>query len=75
MIRGTIISLTPIQLLPTFTYASAYNPTFLRLYARHLSALGFPIPYEDQDGAYERYTGDAAVPGKGELLIWRPRAS
>jgi formylmethanofuran dehydrogenase subunit C len=75
MNRGTIISLTPLQILPTFSYAATYNPTFLRLYARHLGTLGFPIPYEDQDGAYERYIGDAAVPGKGELLIWKPRAS
>ena len=73
MLRGTIISLTPIQLLPTFSSASTYNPTFLRLYARHLLTLGFAMPYEDRDGAYERYTGDAAVPGKGEILIWKPK--
>jgi formylmethanofuran dehydrogenase subunit C len=72
--RGTIISLTPIRLLPTFSYACAYNPTFLRLYARHLSTLGFSIPYEEREGAYQRYTGDAAVPGKGEILVWKPRA-
>jgi formylmethanofuran dehydrogenase subunit C len=74
MLRGTIVTLTPVQLLPTFSYASTYNPTFLRLYAKHLSTLGFTIPYEEQDGGYQRYTGDAAVPGKGELLIWKPRA-
>lgn len=72
MVRGTIVSLTPIRLLPTFSHASTYNPTFLRLYAKHLGTLGFPIPYEDQDGAYQRYTGDASVPGKGEILIWQP---
>jgi formylmethanofuran dehydrogenase subunit C len=72
MIRGTIISLTPIQLLPTFSYASTYIPTFLRMYARHLAALGFTIPYEDRDGAYQRYNGDACVPGKGEILVWKP---
>ena len=72
--RGTIISLTPIRLLPTFSYACAYNPTFLRLYAKHLSTLGFSIPHEEKDGAYQRYTGDAAVPGKGEILVWKPRA-
>jgi hypothetical protein len=27
-------------------------------------------PPEEQGGAYERYTGDASVPGKGELLVW-----
>jgi len=70
MIRGTIISLKPIQLLPTFSYASTYNPTFLRLYARYLAALGFTIPYEDRDGAYRRYSGDTCVPGKGEILVW-----
>jgi formylmethanofuran dehydrogenase subunit C len=75
MKRGTIISLTPIQILPTFSYAATYNPTFVRLFARHLGTLGFPMPDGDQDGAYERFTGDAAVPGKGELLIWKPRAS
>src|SRR5262247_2949768 len=39
MIRGTIITLSPIPVLPTFAYASTYNPTFLRLYARHLATL------------------------------------
>ena len=75
MIRGTIISLTPIELLPTFSYASTDNPTFLRVYARHLETLGFTIPYDDQHGAYRRYTGDAAVPGKGEIFVWKPRDS
>jgi formylmethanofuran dehydrogenase subunit C len=75
MIRGTIVSLRPIRLLPTFGLAATYNPTFLRLYARRLAALGFTIPYEDQDGAYQRYTGDASVPGKGEILVWKPRAA
>ncbi len=73
--RGTIISLVPIRLLPTFAYACTYDPTFLRLYARHLSTLGFSIPNAEQDGAYDRYTGDAAVPGKGEILVWKPRTS
>jgi formylmethanofuran dehydrogenase subunit C len=67
MIRGTIITLAPIQLLPTFAYACTYRPTFLPLYARYLSAFGLAIPGEDD---YRRYTGDAAVPGKGEILIW-----
>jgi formylmethanofuran dehydrogenase subunit C len=74
MVRGTIISLTPITLLPTFSYASTYNPTFVRVYAKHLAALGFSIPYEDRDGAYQRYAGDACVPGKGEILVWQPSA-
>jgi formylmethanofuran dehydrogenase subunit C len=72
MSRGTIVSLAPIPLLPTFPYASTYNPTFLRLYSRHLSTLGFTLPCEDGEGAYQRYTGDTSVPGKGEILVWKP---
>jgi len=75
MNRGTIVSLRPLPLLPTFLYASTYIPTFLRLYARHLGMLGFTIPYEEHDGTYQRYTGDTSVPGKGEILVWNPRAS
>ena len=72
MMRGTIVSLKPIPLLPSFMYSSTYTPTFLRLYARHLGTLGFTIPYEEQDGAYQRYIGDTAMPGKGEILVWKP---
>ena len=75
MVRGTIVSLKAIRLLPTFSYACAYNPSFLHLYARRLRELGVAIPHEAQDGAYQRFTGDASVPGKGEILVWRPHAS
>jgi formylmethanofuran dehydrogenase subunit C len=73
MVRGTIVSLTPLRLLPTFAYACAYNPAFLNLYAKQLRSLGFSVPADAQQGAYQRYTGDAAVPGKGEILIWQPQ--
>ena len=73
MARGTIVSLVPLRLLPTFAYACDYNPTFLNLYAKHLGTLGISIPTATQDGAYQRFTGDGSVPGKGEILIWRPR--
>jgi formylmethanofuran dehydrogenase subunit C len=75
MVRGTIVSRTPLQLLPTFAYACSYHPTFLRLYVRHLQSLGVALPYEGRDGMYERYTGDTSVPGKGEILVWKPHAS
>jgi formylmethanofuran dehydrogenase subunit C len=75
MSRGTIVSLTPVRLLPTFSYACAYNPVFISLYAKHLRPLGIELPCAAQDGAYQRFTGDGAVPGKGEILVWRPRAS
>jgi formylmethanofuran dehydrogenase subunit C len=75
MVRGTIVALTPVPLLPTFSYACAYNPVALRLYANHLRPFGFRIPVEVADGAYHRYTGDTSVPGKGEVLVCRPRGS
>ena len=75
MVRGTIISLSPIHLLPTFVYACTYNPTFLNLFARHLAALGCAIPVDARNGGYQRYTGDTCVPGKGEILVWKPRKS
>jgi len=70
MMRGTIISLKPIQMLPTFSYACRYTPDVLRLYSRHLKELGVNLPYAPQDGAYNLYSGDASVPGKGEILVW-----
>jgi formylmethanofuran dehydrogenase subunit C len=75
MVRGTIISLKPIPMMPTFIYACAYNPTFVRLYAKHLARFGLTIPVEFQAGVYQRYTGDTSVPGKGEILVWQPDAS
>lgn len=75
MVRGTIVSLKPLRLLPTFASACAYQPTFLRLYAKHLRSLGVALPGDGPEGTYQRYIGDTSVPGKGEILVWRPHAS
>jgi formylmethanofuran dehydrogenase subunit C len=74
MRRGTIVSLAPVPLLPTFSYACSYHPPFLRIYASHLRTLGVSIPTDAREGAYQRFTGDGSVPGKGEILIWRAHA-
>ena len=74
MVRGTIVAFREIHLLPTFSYACLYNPVFLNLYVKHLISLGFSIPDSSRGGAFERYIGDASVPGKGEILVWRPDA-
>ena len=63
MNRGTIISLAPIPLLPSFLYASTYNPTFLGLYAKHLGTLGITfrsIQERRLPALYGRYLGDRA---------------
>ena len=75
MMRGTIISLVPIPLLPSFLYATTYIPSFVGLYAKHLMTLGISLPHDVADGAYCRYTGDTSVVGKGEILVWSPRTS
>lgn len=72
MMRGTIISLVPVPMLPTFSFACSCNPTFLRLVARYLAQLGITIPFEPQEGCYDLFSGDASVPGKGEIFLWRP---
>jgi len=65
MTRGTIVSLKPLKLLPTFAACGTYVPTFLNLYAKRLRGHGFELPL----GAWQRFAGDASMPGKGELFI------
>jgi formylmethanofuran dehydrogenase subunit C len=74
MVRGTIVCLKPVRLLPTFARCCTYDPAFFRVYARHLRGLGIDIPIGPDGGSYERFMGDSAVPGKGEILGWRPQA-
>jgi formylmethanofuran dehydrogenase subunit C len=71
MTRGTIVSMKPIKLLPTFSFACAYQPAFLGIYRKHLDGFGVFIPTAER-GTFQRYAGDSAVPGKGEILIWQP---
>ncbi len=66
MQRGTIVSLAPLRLLPTFAATCTYSPTFLRVYARHLAVHGFTLPL----AGYTRYAGDSSAFGKGELLVY-----
>ena len=72
MTRGTIVTLAPVRLMPTFSFACSYSPSFLRVYAHRLRAAGFEIPCGPNDGSYRRYTGDSSVPGRGEILTWQP---
>ena len=72
MTRGTILSLAPIELLPTFLYNCQYHPTFLRPLARHLAKWGYTLPCEERTGGYQLHSGDTAVSSKGEILIWKP---
>ena len=75
MQRGTIISMKPLQMLPTFSYACQYNPVFLNVYSKELGKLGVTLPYLASEGSYQRFAGDSAVPGKGEILVWQAHGS
>jgi len=72
MKRGTIVSLLPLPLLPTFAFACTYSPDFLRLLGRYLAPFGIAVPCESQDGPYDLFSGDTSIPGRGEILVWRP---
>ncbi len=77
--RGTIVltrapsrsaaTQTPPLLPPTFRRAGRYQPTFLRLLARHLAQFDFPFSCDDAAAEYETYVGDLLTVGKGEILV------
>jgi len=69
MKRGSIIALREVPQSPTFAFDCHYRPTYLRLYLRHLQALGLPITQADLDATYERRSGDVLELGRGELLM------
>jgi formylmethanofuran dehydrogenase subunit C len=69
MKRGSIISMHEAQLLPTFTYACTYYPTFLPIYLHHLRSLGLPINDAQLHSRYRRWSGDAVELNRGEILL------
>jgi formylmethanofuran dehydrogenase subunit C len=75
MQRGTIISLKPLSMMPTFVESGRFNPTFVSVYSRLLKPHGCELPNDQSAGYYQRYAGDRAVPGKGEILVWNDHAT
>jgi formylmethanofuran dehydrogenase subunit C len=74
MRRGTIVAMSQVTLLPTFGFACSYRPPFLRLYLRHLRALGLPLTDEQIEGRYARWCGDGLELRRGEILMLESRA-
>ena len=73
MYRGTIVSMKPLPLMPTFSYACQTVPDFMRLFARRFQEWGLSsLPHDPSQGSYRMYGGDTSVPGKGEIFIWQP---
>jgi formylmethanofuran dehydrogenase subunit C len=71
MRRGTIgvLGPDPTRLLPTFRRAGRFRPLFLRLLARELERLGFPLPRELSEDELTLYHGDLLSLGKGEIWL------
>ena len=70
MVRGTIVSMHEARILPTFTYATTYRPSFLRLYLVRLREMGLPVEDAQLNGLYHRWSGDSVELNRGEILIF-----
>lgn len=70
MKRGTIVSMHETQMLPTFTFAGAYQPVFLRLYLLRLREYALPIDDAQIQGRYRRWSGDSVALNRGEVLLF-----
>ena len=69
--RGSIVTLASIEPPATFRYACTYRPPHVGLLLRYLrDRAGVPVADRYVAGKYERYSGDLAELGKGEILQW-----
>jgi formylmethanofuran dehydrogenase subunit C len=69
--RGSLVTLGAIGRPGTFRYACTYRPPHVALLLRYLRArYGLEIADRYITGRYERYAGDMAEVGKGEILQW-----
>jgi formylmethanofuran dehydrogenase subunit C len=71
MRRGTLglLGPNPPQLLPTFRYASTYQPQVVRLMLRTLRDRGLRLDESLLDAEFDLYHGDLVALGKGEVLF------
>jgi formylmethanofuran dehydrogenase subunit C len=73
MRRGTIVLFEPrdddASVLPTFVASGHLRPVVLELYLRELEASGFPAPPSARSTQLQRYNGDLADGGQGELYL------
>lgn len=68
--RGSIVALAKIERPATFRYACAYRPPHIAVLLKYLRSRGVPVPDRYFTGRYERYSGDMAELGRGEILQW-----
>jgi formylmethanofuran dehydrogenase subunit C len=71
--RGSVVALGKITPPETYAYACTYQPIHLRLVLTRLrDRYRLPIQRKHLTGLYQRYSGDLAELGKGEILAWKP---
>jgi formylmethanofuran dehydrogenase subunit C len=69
--RGSIVAIGDIDIPVTYRYACHTEFSFVRLLMTYLRRrYSLPISDAIAFGRYRRYSGDAGVPGKGEILQW-----
>lgn len=68
MRRGTLFLAEPASLSPTFLPSGTFPFGFTRLFADHLRAESRAAARLLR-GSFQRYAGDMAVLGKGEVLV------
>jgi len=69
--RGSIVALGDVERPATFRYACTYRPPHVALLLRYLGArCRVAVTPAQVTGRYERYSGDLAELGRGELLQW-----
>jgi formylmethanofuran dehydrogenase subunit C len=72
MRRGTICLDHPDavnSIAPSFGSSGRFEPLVLRLYRAHLREAGFPAASNSPDRLPERWRGDLALGGQGEILV------
>ena len=69
--RGSIVACGPVARPPTFRYACTYRPPHVRVLLLYLrERRGLDVVERWITGRYDRYSGDLAELGKGEILQW-----
>ena len=69
--RGSIVALGAIERPATFRYVCTYLPSYVPVLLRYLRArYDLAIPDGPITGRYQRYAGDMAELGRGEILQW-----
>jgi formylmethanofuran dehydrogenase subunit C len=68
--RGTLASGRAFEPLPSYGYATRFNPPALRLQLLRVRELGLTVPDALLGGRWSRWSGDVTTLTRGEILIF-----